>query len=233
MQMRNLIVPVVGNFAGPKAVRAVGDYLKQRSLIVQAFYLSNVEQYLFGDGIAGQFYENVSALPLDSASSFIRSIPPNAAAQQPFAIGRFSPGSGNSSVRISVNGGVTNLMQTFDSAGLSWVRMTRDSAGIAVSRLYRDSSGVLTLRRTDSTRGRPGTAGGSVPMPNIFVPFSNGNPNMPVVGMPSTPPQFVMGSGGMLVSGLAPMLQTVEEYKAGRITAYRDVIAMTKLDNWK
>jgi hypothetical protein len=44
-QKRNLIVPVVGDFAGPKAIRAVATYLKQHDAFVSAFYLSNVEQY--------------------------------------------------------------------------------------------------------------------------------------------------------------------------------------------
>src|SRR6185436_1638339 len=33
-ESRNLLVPVVGDFAGPKAIRAVGEYLKDRKAIV-------------------------------------------------------------------------------------------------------------------------------------------------------------------------------------------------------
>src|SRR5438477_6840222 len=47
MERKNLIIPIVGNFAGPKAVRAVGTYLKQHGAGVTMFYTSNVEQYLF------------------------------------------------------------------------------------------------------------------------------------------------------------------------------------------
>jgi hypothetical protein len=39
---------------------------------VRAFYVSNVEQYLFSDGVAETFYANVGTLPVDSASVFIR-----------------------------------------------------------------------------------------------------------------------------------------------------------------
>src|SRR5262245_12245570 len=46
MQGKNLFVPIVGDFAGPKAIRKVADYLKQRNAIVSAFYVSNVEVYL-------------------------------------------------------------------------------------------------------------------------------------------------------------------------------------------
>ena len=73
LESRNLVVPVIGNFGGPKAIRAVADYLKSRDLIVSAFYLSNVEQYLQQDGIWNNFCRSVAALPLDDTSTFIRS----------------------------------------------------------------------------------------------------------------------------------------------------------------
>jgi hypothetical protein len=73
-ESRNLIVPVVGDFAGPKALRAVGQYLSDRGAVVTGFYVSNVEQYLFQNRVWQDFYRNASALPLDDASVFIRSI---------------------------------------------------------------------------------------------------------------------------------------------------------------
>jgi hypothetical protein len=72
LEEKNLIVPVVGNFAGPKALRGVGNYLREHGATVTAFYLSNVEQYLIQDGIWNAFCANVAALPLDEASTFIR-----------------------------------------------------------------------------------------------------------------------------------------------------------------
>jgi hypothetical protein len=69
---RNLIVPVSGDFGGPKAVRAIGAYLTQHHGTLRAFYVSNVEQYLFQDGKSLAFYENVASIPIDSASVFIR-----------------------------------------------------------------------------------------------------------------------------------------------------------------
>jgi hypothetical protein len=236
MQVRNLIVPVVGDFAGPKAIRAVGDYLRQRSMTVQAFYLSNVEQYLFQNGVADAFYQNVATLPLDSTSTFIRSVPPGAGV--PFGFGNGRPnipagfgGSLSGSMRISINGGVTSAFQTFDSAGMGWMRTMNDSNGVAVTRLYRDSLGVLLLQRTDTTRGQNATSSGTVPMPNIFVPLPNG-PRMPVVAPGSRPPTFIVGAGG-LVSGIAPIKNTIGEFTAGRVIGYGDIIAMTKLDGWK
>ncbi|HZI51169.1 MAG TPA: hypothetical protein VFE29_05055 [Terriglobia bacterium] len=78
MEQKNLVIPIVGNFGGPKAIRAVGTYLKEHDAVVGAFYLSNVEQYLFrppqgGVSIHTQFYQNVGTLPLDALSVFIRS----------------------------------------------------------------------------------------------------------------------------------------------------------------
>jgi hypothetical protein len=74
LQSRNLVVPVVGNFAGAKAIRAVGAYLKEKGTTLSVFYLSNVEEYLKRDGIWQDFCANVSELPLDATSTFIRSI---------------------------------------------------------------------------------------------------------------------------------------------------------------
>jgi hypothetical protein len=75
LEVNNLIVPLVGDFAGPKAIRAVATYLKDHNATVTAFYLSNVEQYLFQQSDdAKKFYTNVGTLPLDSSSTFIRSV---------------------------------------------------------------------------------------------------------------------------------------------------------------
>ena len=75
MELRNLIIPLVGDFAGPKAIRAVAEYLVDHDVRVTAFYLSNVERYLFQDSTHWRrFYRNISALPVDSSSTFIRSV---------------------------------------------------------------------------------------------------------------------------------------------------------------
>jgi hypothetical protein len=72
LHQRNLIVPLSGDFAGPKTIRAIGAYLAPRGAKVSAFYVSNVEQYLFQDMKSQAFYANVAALPVDSTSVFIR-----------------------------------------------------------------------------------------------------------------------------------------------------------------
>ena len=72
MHERNMIVPLVGDFAGPKALRSVARYLDLHHATVSVFYTSNVEQYLFRGDAWQRFYENVGALPIDARSTFIR-----------------------------------------------------------------------------------------------------------------------------------------------------------------
>lgn len=72
MESRNLIVPVVGDFAGQKALRAIGTWLKAHGAIVSVFYVSNVEDYLERNGVWPAFCANVATLPLDRSSIFIR-----------------------------------------------------------------------------------------------------------------------------------------------------------------
>jgi hypothetical protein len=73
LETKNLLVPVVGDFGGPKAIREVAKYVKSVNAMVSAFYLSNVEQYLNTDGKDGAFLASVSTLPIDESSRFIRS----------------------------------------------------------------------------------------------------------------------------------------------------------------
>jgi hypothetical protein len=75
LQRKNLVIPIVGDFAGPKALAAVGDYLRKNGFVVRAFYTSNVEQFLFQNGVFPEFVRNVQKLPIDSDSVFIRAVP--------------------------------------------------------------------------------------------------------------------------------------------------------------
>lgn len=75
MEKRNAIVPITGDFAGSKALRAIGRYLKSHETTVTAIYTSNVEQYLFqSDTNWRKYYANIAALPIDAKSTFIRSV---------------------------------------------------------------------------------------------------------------------------------------------------------------
>jgi len=69
MQQKNLIVPLVGDFGGPKTIRAVGQYIRDHGAIVNLFYLSNVEDYL--QNVMASYSRNIASLPADSTSLFI------------------------------------------------------------------------------------------------------------------------------------------------------------------
>jgi hypothetical protein len=75
MQRKNLIIPVVGDFGGTKAIVAIGDWLRKNNQTVNAFYTSNVEQYLFQDSAFPAFVANVRKLPITDKSLFIRAAP--------------------------------------------------------------------------------------------------------------------------------------------------------------
>jgi hypothetical protein len=74
LEAKHLVVPVVGNFAGPTALRGIGSYVRERGAAIGAFYLSNVEQYVGRDGLWREFCANVASLPLEPSSTFIRSV---------------------------------------------------------------------------------------------------------------------------------------------------------------
>lgn len=74
MHEENRIVPVVGDFAGDKALRKIGEYAKERKLEISAVYASNLEQYVIRRGDAYQtVVRNLRSLPLNSRSVIIRS----------------------------------------------------------------------------------------------------------------------------------------------------------------
>ena len=66
------LVPLVGDFAGPRALRAIGALLKDRKESVSTFYVSNVEFYLIRTGRLAAYVENVKSLPLREDAVFIR-----------------------------------------------------------------------------------------------------------------------------------------------------------------
>jgi hypothetical protein len=75
LEENNLVVPLVGDFAGPKVFNALAKYLREHDATVTALYTSNVEQYLFEEGDSwSRFYSNVHQLPLHSSSTLIRAI---------------------------------------------------------------------------------------------------------------------------------------------------------------
>jgi hypothetical protein len=62
LQWRNLIVPVIGDFGGPAAIRRVGDYVRKHADVVHAFYGSNVGVYLTNQQMLA-YCRNLATLP--------------------------------------------------------------------------------------------------------------------------------------------------------------------------
>jgi hypothetical protein len=100
LQQRDLIIPVVGDLSGGRALGAIAGALRERGqrnqpgTQVSAFYASNVEFYLFGDVRFSRFVTNLRALPRADHAVIIRSV-----------FGRFgySAGSASSSQLQSIN----------------------------------------------------------------------------------------------------------------------------------
>ena len=75
MQRKNLIVPLVGDFTGVKAIRTVSQYVKERGSTISVFYISNVEDYIQAKWSA--YLSNLAALPADNSTLLIRFEPYN------------------------------------------------------------------------------------------------------------------------------------------------------------
>jgi hypothetical protein len=229
LHKKNLIIPVVGDFAGPKAIRSVGEYLKKRNATVTAFYLSNVEQYLFrGLDEASRFYKNVSTLPIDSTSTFIRSIPPTngfgrmftTLTSQGMSFGSSPITNNYYSVQVVDSGGVSIVLTTSDSAGKPVTTRTVDTSkanrpsALDIFRQLRARDDSLA-RTADSSQRANGIAG-------AIVGPSNGGTQMSIVG-----------NAGTLLSGLASIRETLDAFSSGRLPGYDAVRAMTKTTGWK
>lgn len=73
MERSDRVVPAVGDLSGPVAMKAIAGYLRERNLPVSAFYVSNVEMYLFRQGSFPRYAENVRALPALPNAVIVRS----------------------------------------------------------------------------------------------------------------------------------------------------------------
>lgn len=75
LHLRNLVIPVVGNFAGGKSLRAIGSYAEAHGTSISVFYVSNVEYFLINHFyyVFKWYVANVDALPIDKHSLMIRS----------------------------------------------------------------------------------------------------------------------------------------------------------------
>ncbi len=101
LQARDLIVPVVGDVSGPRAMRAIAADMKARNLRLSSLYISNIEYYLFREKTFAAYAENLRQLPRAERSWVIRSVFPSGGSRTlaPPAPGHYS----------------TSLVQPFDA----------------------------------------------------------------------------------------------------------------------
>jgi hypothetical protein len=74
LQSRHLVIPVIGDLAGPSAMTAIGKLLASRNERLSVFYTSNVEFYLYGDGTFPRFITNLRQIPRTKNSVIIRAV---------------------------------------------------------------------------------------------------------------------------------------------------------------
>lgn len=74
LERRDLVIPVTGDLAGAHALGAIADDIAARHEHLSAFYVSNVENYLFRDGRFERFLDNLERLPRTDRSVVIRSV---------------------------------------------------------------------------------------------------------------------------------------------------------------
>lgn len=109
-QGRGLVVPVVGNLAGGKAMPEIARFLRERGDSLSAIYASNAEQYIMRDGAFPEWAANLLRLPRTDKSVVIRSyFGRNWAASHPYnQAGYFS----------------TQLVQRVDTFAREWEKRT-------------------------------------------------------------------------------------------------------------
>ena len=117
LQSRDLVIPIVGNLAGPTALAAVGRFLTASNRKVSVVYTSNVEFYLFREGSFATFVENLGRLPHQPGSLIVRSV--------------FPSGGTGLALRPGYNSvSLTQPIQTMlDGYGKGWFRQYRDLVG--------------------------------------------------------------------------------------------------------
>src|SRR5678815_3369035 len=71
----HLTLPLVGDFTGTKAIRAVSQYVKDHGSTISVFYISNVEDYIQSKWSA--YLSNLAVLPSDNSTLLIRFEPYN------------------------------------------------------------------------------------------------------------------------------------------------------------
>jgi len=86
LEMDGLVVPVVGDLAGDHALREIGRVMREMDVRLSAFYVSNVEFYLWQAGTFPNWIANLATLPASDDAVIIRSYFPNFGRRHPSAV---------------------------------------------------------------------------------------------------------------------------------------------------
>lgn len=86
LHLANRIVPVVGDLAGPHALREMGEVMREMGVELTAFYASNVEFYLWRDRTLDAWLDNLRSLPAHPDAVLIRSYFSNFGRGHPSAV---------------------------------------------------------------------------------------------------------------------------------------------------
>jgi hypothetical protein len=86
LELENRVIPVVGDLAGDKALKELGAVLREMGLELTAFYVSNVEFYLWRAETFPKWVANLKALPAASNAVVIRSYFPGFRRRLPSAL---------------------------------------------------------------------------------------------------------------------------------------------------
>ncbi len=105
LQLANRVIPVVGDLAGPKAVREIGQVLREYGLSLSAIYTSNVEFYLWRSGTFSTWVDNLASVPAHDDALVIRSYFPSFGANHPSALPGYYATQTLQSVETLVGGG--------------------------------------------------------------------------------------------------------------------------------
>jgi hypothetical protein len=239
MQQRNLVIPVVGDFAGPRALRSVGEFLRRQNVTVSAFYVSNVEQYLHASAEAARlFYDNVASLPLDASASFIRSVPRGGAGNAgtltlSSRFAAFSAIAGTSVGVFTVDSIGPRRQILIDTTGARGMHLFVDSIAGLRTNMLRDTSGTVLV---DTLPGGVVVYRGNLTRPLVLLdsmravlPTLVRDTTFSIVWGPRPALTTVRTAGGGLVSGIASIRETLEAVRAGNVRTYADVVAMTRV----
>ncbi len=111
LQVANRIVPVVGDLAGTHAVGELGDVLREMGLRLTAFYVSNVELYLWRGGRFDRWVRNLAELPRGEEAVVIRSYFPNFGGIHPSAVPGYHATQTLQPVSVLADGGFSSYWE--------------------------------------------------------------------------------------------------------------------------